>query len=110
VNTSWVLQAETKYITSDLKVIGTTTNKGIFDLGAELSLGFVSAPGFYYTGLATDWQASGNDCSDWTDDFSGAANVGTPGSTTTDAISGSGIGACDGGGLAPLNFILCVEQ
>ncbi len=104
-NLDWVLQPNTDYYrNSDNVLIGTTNAAGIFAFPLTNSLS--GAFDFYWTGMASDWTSTANNCSNWTNSTSGVTgNIGRGNATSTLSIN-LNTATCD----FTNTYLLCVEQ
>lgn len=101
----WALAPNTQYVRADGQtVIGTTTAAGIFAFPLAAS---IDTNGFsYWTGLATDWTTSTDDCTGWTEVSGVFANEGLADKTDNQAIAGVSESCATLAGA----FFACVEQ
>ena len=102
----WALKPLTNYRRSDGAHIGTTSERGVFQV---LLTNFISlAPNQVWTALNSEWQDTGNNCNNWTDGsgaFSGSwGNAGVQAPTVI--FNGAGTEQSCANGLS----LYCIEQ
>ncbi len=100
----WVLAASTVYYRTDCTtVIFATNSVKLFVFGTATN-SIDATANTYYTGLATDWTTSANDCTNWTvTGTNGMFGIGN--STSNTMIAPGAAAAC-----TTARSLLCVEQ
>lgn len=95
-NTNWPLIANTQYFRPDNQVIFQTNGAGIFVYGNLTNAFSTLGTDRWWTGLATNWTSSTDDCSNWISNGGGLFGLfGLGGATDDSAISDFTSDACN---------------